>query len=162
MNMKIAVERFGVPALRVAVLAMCTGMLSATALIAQDAPPPTPTPHMGRMHDGGMHNGPEMQKKHLEHMTKELSLTPDQVTQIKAIQDDGMVQMKALHDDTSTTGPDNHAKMMAIHENEQSKVKATLTDAQKVKFDAMTEKMKERRDEHMGHMHNPPPTPPSN
>jgi protein CpxP len=160
MNMKIVLKRFGVPALRVAVLAMCTGMMSATALIAQDAPPPPP--HMGGMHGGGMHNGPEMQKKHLEHMTKELNLSPDQVTQIKAIQDDGMVQMKALRDDTSTTGPDKHAKMMAIHETEQSKVKAALTDAQKVKFDAMTEKMKERRDEHMEHMHGPPSTPPSN
>jgi protein CpxP len=125
--------------------------------MAQDAP----AGQMGGMHQG-MRGGPEMQKKHLEHMTKELNLTPDQVTQIKAIQDDGMSQMKALRDDTSTARPDKHAKMMSIHEAEQAKVRAVLTDAQKTKYDAMMEKMKERRDGQMDHKHGPPPPPPSN
>ena len=156
MNMKI-VGKFGAPALRVAVLALCTGVMGASALMAQDAP----AGHMGGMHQG-MRGGPEMQKRHLEHMTKELNLTPDQVTQVKAIQDDGMSQMKALRDDTSTTGPDKHAKMMAIHETEQAKVRSLLTDEQKTKFDAMKEKMKEHHDEHMDHKHGPPPSPPSN
>lgn len=96
-----------------------------------------------------------MQRKRLEHLTKELNLTPDQVTQIQAIQDDGRKQMMTLHDSSPTAGEDRHAKMMAIHEAEEGKMKSVLTDVQKTKFDAMMGRRHEHR--HEGHA---PPMPP--
>ena len=145
--------------LRVAVLALCTAALAAPMVYAQDGPPPPQ--RGGRGGPGG--GGPEQQQRMLDHMTKELSLTPDQVTQIKAIQADGRTQMMALHDDTSVAGPDKRAKSMAIRETEQSKMKAVLTDAQKAKYDAMMEKMKEHREHREeGSAPPPPPPPPSN
>ena len=143
--------------LRLAVLALCTGTLGTVALRAQDGPPPPP--QGGRGGPGG--GGAEMQQRQLDHMTRELSLTPDQVTQIKAIQADGRTQMMALRDDTSIAGPDKRAKMMAMRETEQTKVKAVLTDDQKVKYNAMMEKMREQR-EHRQENSAPPPPPPSN
>lgn len=135
--------------LRFAVLALSTGAAATVPLHAQDGPPP--------MRQGG----PEMQQRQMDRMAKELELTPDQITQIKAIQADGRTQMAAMRDDTTTSGPDKRAKMMAMREAEQTKIKATLTDAQKVKYDAMMEKMKEqrgRREEGSA----PPPPPPQN
>ena len=145
--------------LRLAVLVLCTGAIGTTALHAQDAPPP-PQQGGGRGYGGPGGGGPEMQQRQLDRMTKELSLTPDQVTSIKAIQEDTRKQQMALRDDTSTAGPDKRAKMMAMRETEQTKIKATLTDAQKTKFDAMNEKMREQR-ERRQEGSAPPPPPPS-
>ena len=130
--------------------------LGTTAMVAQDAPPPPPPHGHGEMGP----RGAEMQHKQLEHLTKELNLSTDQVSQIQAIQDDGRKQMMALRDDSSTQGPDRRAKMMAMRETEQSKIKAVLNDSQKVKFDAMMEKMKERR-EHRHEGHEAPTPPPA-
>jgi hypothetical protein len=100
-----------------------------------------------------------MQQRQLDHMTKALSLTPDQVTSIKAIQDDTRKQAMALRDDTSTAGPDKRAKMMAMRESEQTKIKAVLTDDQKTKYDAMRAREMENR-EHRQQGSAPPPPPP--
>ncbi len=145
--------------LRVAVLALCTGALAAPMVYAQDGPPPPQ--RGGRGGPGGPGGGgPEQQQRMLDHLTKELSLTPDQVTQIKTIQADGRSQMMALRDDSSVAGPDKRAKSMAIRETEQTKMKDVLTDAQKVKYDAMMEKMKEERGRRQEGSAPPPPPPP--
>ena len=89
---------------RVAVLAACGAALSAVPMRAQDAPPPPPAgqdnqgppPHEGRRDPA------EMQARHLKMMSKQLNLSPDQVSQIKAIDDDQMSQMQALRSDSST------------------------------------------------------------
>ena len=143
---------------RLAVIILCTGTLSVASIHAQDGPPPQ---HDGRGYGGPGGGGPEMQQRQLDRMTKELSLTPDQVTSIKAIQDDTRKQQMTLREDTSTAGPDKRAKMMAMRESEQTKIKALLTDDQKVKYDAMMEKMKEQR-EHRQEGSTPPQPPPSN
>jgi Spy/CpxP family protein refolding chaperone len=78
-------------------------------------------------------------------LTKRLNLTPDQVTQVKAIDADQMSQMKALRDDTTTPKADKRSKMMEIHQASQDKIRNVLTDEQKTKYDAMQAKMKERR-----------------
>jgi protein CpxP len=95
-----------------------------------------------------------MQERQLEMMTKELNLTPDQVTQVKAINADSEKQMLALRDDTATAPADKREKMMAIRQGSMAKVKALLTDEQKTKLDAMMAKMRERREEG-----GPPPPP---
>lgn len=110
---------------------------------------------------GGPHHEHGQREEHrIEHMTKALNLTPDQVTQVKAIDATSHEQMRALHEDTATAPADKRAKMMAIHEDSMGKVRALLTDEQKSKFDAMQARMKEHREEQHGE-HEQPAAPPA-
>lgn len=152
--------------MQAATLALCTTILCAMPLMAQDTtPPPPPHDHMGPM--GGHDGSGKMHEHQLAMLTKELNLTPDQVTQVKTIQDDTMKQAMALRDDTSIAKADKRQKMMDIHNAAQEKIRAVLTDEQKTKYDAlqaqMRERMKERRESHeggTGSAPTPPPPPP--
>jgi protein CpxP len=111
-----------------------------------------PPPGGGR----GGRGGPEQR---LEMMTKELTLTPDQVGKIKPILDDGRKQMMALRD-SDASQDDRRAKMMAIQESESKQIKSLLTDDQKPKYDAMEARMRERMRNREGGGPPPPPSPP--
>jgi Spy/CpxP family protein refolding chaperone len=139
--------------LRVVFLALSLTALSALPAMAQDpaAPPP---PGQGGPRGGGMRG------HQVEFLTKQLNLTPDQVTQVKAIDADTWKQAKAVQDDTSVAGPDKRAKMMEIHKDSQEKIRALLTDDQKTKFDALQAQMREHRG-NRGGGYGPPPAPPS-
>jgi Spy/CpxP family protein refolding chaperone len=155
---------FDHPMMRVAVLALCTATLSATPiLLAQDnsaAPrPPQQQDSMGAQ-TGGHARAGRRGGRRIEMLTKQLSLTPDQVTQVKAIDADTMSQMKALRADTATAKADKRSQMMAIHQASQDKIRNVLTDEQKAKFDAMQAKMKEHRHNRRGGEGVPPPPPP--
>jgi Spy/CpxP family protein refolding chaperone len=103
-----------------------------------------------------------MEQRQLEMMTKHLNLTSDQVTRIKAIDDDTRQQMMALRDDTSTPRDQKRPKMESIHQAQDAKIKAVLTDDQKTKYEAMQARMRERREERRedGAGSPPPPPPP--
>jgi protein CpxP len=139
---------FHKPMMRAAVLALCTATLSAAPMMAQDATtaPPQQQDSMG---GPGGHAG-RRGGRQVEMLTKRLNLTPDQVTQVKAIDADSMSQMKALHDDTATSKEDKRSKMMEIHQASQDKIRNILTDEQKTKYDAMQAKMQARRQSHQG------------
>jgi len=157
--MKMTMFRSSV--LRAAVLAIGATALSTVPAMAQDpsAQPPPPQDQAGPRQGGpGMGSG-GMRGSQVEFLTKKLNLTPDQVTQVKAIDADAMNQMKALREDTSVAGPDKRAKMMDIHKASQDKIRALLTDDQKTKYDAMQAQMKERRQKGGGDSA-PPPAPP--
>jgi protein CpxP len=143
--------------LRVAILALGAIALSALPAMAQDpAPPPQ---GQGGPHYGGR-GGPGMGGHQLEFLTKKLNLTPDQVTQVKTIDEDTWKQFKALREDTSVAGSDKRAKMMDIHKAAQDKIRALLTPDQQTKFDALQTQMREHRGDHGGG-YGPPPPPPS-
>ena len=141
-SMKMTIFRKA--ATQAAMLALCTSAMWTMPMMAQDTTPPAPPQgQMGRGHGGpGMGNQVEM-------LTKKLNLTPDQVTQVKAIDADTMKQAEAVRNDTSLSRADMRTKMMDIHKASQDKIRALLTDDQKTKYDAlqaeMQEKMKERR-----------------
>ena len=98
-------------------------------------------------------------ERRLAKLTKKLNLTPDQVTQVKAIDADSMTQAKAVQDDTSIAKVDKRAKMMDIHKASQDKIRAILTDDQKTKYDAMqAEKQAKMKERKQGAA--PPATPP--
>jgi Spy/CpxP family protein refolding chaperone len=140
---------FHKPMMRAAVLALCTATLSAAPMMmAQDntAPPPQQQDNMGPPSGGHGRRG----ERQVEMLTKRLDLTPDQVTQVKAIDADQMSQMKALRDDTSTPQADKRSKMMAIRQASQDKIRGVLTDEQKPKYDAMLAKMQQRHHDHQG------------
>jgi Spy/CpxP family protein refolding chaperone len=143
--------------MQVAVLALGMTALSALPAMAQDpsAPPPPPEGQAGPQHG----RGGGMGEHQLEFLTKKLNLTPDQVTQVKAINDDARKQMMALREDTSIAQADKRAKMMDIQKASQDKIRALLTDDQKTKFDALQAQMRERRGDHGGGDGPPPPPP---
>lgn len=102
---------------------------------------------------GGM--TPEQQQAQLDAMTKAVSLTADQVTQVKAINADAMKKQMDLR--ASGGDPaDMRPKMMAIRTEQQTKIKALLTDDQKPKYDAYLASMPQGR----GGGGAPPATPP--
>ena len=143
---------------RAALLLACTLTISSAGLCAQQTPAPDQASTAASdTHAGGRAQHERMMKR----MTKELNLTPDQVTQIKAIQMDGAQQMHAIHDDASLAGPDKHAKMKELHEAQQSKIKALLNDQQKTQFDAMMEKHREHHHMHPEGAPATPATPPA-
>lgn len=104
--------------------------IAGLVLAAQDAPPP----HRG---PGGPGGGPG---NRLEFLTKALSLTDDQKTQIKPILDDQQAQMKALRDDTSLDREAKMPKMREIMESTDAKIKPILTADQQKKFDEMKQR----------------------
>ncbi len=140
--------------------AMVCGLVMSTApVFAQDNQSAPATTQDNQQPGGGYRGHGQTDDRRIEHMTKALNLTPDQVTQVKAIDASEHDQMRALHQDTTTAPADKRAKMMAIHQDSTTKVRALLTDDQKTKFDAMQAKMKERREEHQGEQGAPPPPP---
>jgi len=130
--------------LRVAVLALgATALVTLPAMAQDTSAPPPPQDQAGPRHGGP--GGPGREEHQIEFLTKKLSLTPDQVTQVKAIDDDSRKQMFALRDDTSTAGSDKRAKMMEIRKASQGKIRALLTADQQTKFDALQAEMREHR-----------------
>jgi periplasmic protein CpxP/Spy len=140
--------------MQTAMLALCATALYVAPIMAQDtAPPPPPA---GQMREGPGHRGDMV-----EMLTKKLNLTPDQVTQVKAINDDSMTQAKAVRDDASLSQADRRSKMMDIHKASQDKIRGVLTDEQKTKYDAMQAEMKAKMQERrQGGGDTPPPAPP--
>jgi Spy/CpxP family protein refolding chaperone len=146
-------RRFGTAA---AALAFGGAMLCAVPAIAQDTAPPTPP-------GGGMGpRGARMEGHQIEMLTKKLNLTPDQVTQIKAIDDDTMKQAQAVRADTSLSQQDRRGKMMDIHKASEEKIRALLTDDQKTKYDALQAEMRAKMQERMQNREGgtPPTAPP--
>ena len=137
-------------AIQVAILALGMTALTALPTMAQDPSVPPPPQDQAGPRQGGPGRGNQV-----EFLTKKLNLTPDQVTQVKAIDEDAAKQSKAVRDDTSVAGPDKRAKMMDIRKASQDKIRALLTDDQKTKFDALQTEMRGRmRDRGEG---GPPP-----
>ena len=149
--MKITMLRKGI--LQTATLALAVAALSALPARAQD--PAATQDQAGPRHGG--RGGPGGQA---EFLTRKLDLTPDQATQVKAIDADSWNQMKALREDTSVAGPDKRAKMFDIRKASQAKIRALLTPDQQTKFDALQEQRQEHRGNHGGGQGGPPPPPP--
>lgn len=146
----------------VARLALVGLVLAPVSLVAQQTDPSTapPATQDGGPPPRGPHGDPAERQAHmLKMLTRKLSLTPDQVTQVQAIQADNQTQMQGIHADTSLQPADRRAKMMDLRKAENDKMRALLNDDQKAKFDAM----QAQRHEHMKGDHNdqdaPPPPP---
>ena len=71
------------------------------------------------------------------HVQQELGLTDDVTAKIKDIYTEGTSKRQALRGDSSLSQDDMRSKMMAIRQDESTRVKALLTPDQAVKYDAM-------------------------
>ena len=92
-------------------------------------------------------------------LEKQLGLSTDQTTQIKAIFADERSKMEALHNDTATAEQEKRPKMMAIRQDGEARMVAVLTPDQKAKY----QEMEAKRREHMGERRpggEGPPSPP--
>lgn len=130
---------FPTAGMRMAMIAICCGALCSIPAMAQDA---QTAPTQQGAHARGMRGDRTAM------LTKQLNLTADQQTQVKAIDDDTRSQMMAIRNDTSMSKADKRSKMMDLHKSSNDKIRAVLTDDQKTKFDAMQAKMQERMKEH--------------
>jgi Spy/CpxP family protein refolding chaperone len=136
-------------AVRLGALALCSVAFSAAPAMAQGG--------------GGMGGGmnPQAQQAQMDAMTKAVGLTPDQVTKVQAINADAMKQQMALRE-SGGDPQEMRPKMAAIRTDQQTKIKALLTDDQKPKYDAYLASMPQggRRGGGGGGGATPPPSAP--
>lgn len=124
----------------VLVVAGCT-------LWAQSDAPPAGGPHRGG-------RGPEHE---LQELTRALSLTTDQQTQVKGLLTERQQKMEALRRPAADSGAEatapatatpagqaRHAQMEAIRTDTDNKITALLTEEQKTKFAAYQQGRKDR------------------
>ncbi|MFV0290520.1 MAG: hypothetical protein ACK5IJ_06420 [Mangrovibacterium sp.] len=101
----------------------------------------------------------ERTAKQVERMTTELELTADQQTKVKEILNAQSVEMQnqmkamrekfgddpeAMREQMEANRETMHAQMDEQRKKNDAKIKAVLTDAQKVKYDEMQKEMKSR------------------
>ena len=116
----------------------CALTLGVTAAaLAQDNAPPPP-PDQSQPGPGQHHMDPDRQ---LEHLTRALSLTTDQQSQIKPLLVDRDQKMQALFQNQSLSQQDRRAQIHTIAEGTNNSIKAVLNDQQKQKFESMHEHM---------------------
>ncbi len=127
-------------ATRMGALAMCSAALCTAPMLAQGG--------------GGMRMTPEARVAAID---KAVTLTDDQKTKITAMYTADMKKMMALRD---AQDPDMRSKMMAMRADENTQIKALLTDDQKPKFDAYVASMPQGRGPGGGGGAAPTPPPP--
>ena len=101
--------------------AACVALLATSSVgLAQDPAAKNDRPNRWRNKRGNP----------VEHLTKALDLTPDQVAKIQPIFDQAKPQIVAARQDAMQ-------KIQAIRENAMTQVRAVLTPAQQTKLDAI-------------------------
>lgn len=93
-------------------------------------------------HEGG--EGPGHRKmfgrgRALEHLTRDLDLTPQQQAQVQPIIDQAKPQIRAIHEEAMQ-------KTRAVMENSAAQIRPLLTAEQQQKFDAIKKAHEEMRD----------------
>jgi hypothetical protein len=81
---------------------------------------------------------PERRAKRVAEMTQELGLTPEQASKADDI-------IKSTHADMKTVRDKAEKDVDALREQARNQMRATLTDAQKPKFEEMVQRMDEER-----------------
>ncbi len=114
------------------------GIAAALALgtIAVSAENPGAGPHRG--HGRGMHNP-------LEHLTRDLNLTPDQQAKVSPIIDQARPQIRAIHQEAMQ-------KMRTVMDNTTAQIRPLLTPEQQQKLDSI-QKAHEHMHQAMQEMH---------
>jgi protein CpxP len=114
-------------AARAGVVALCSAALCSVPMMAQ----------------GGGGGGMRMTSdQRVAALDKAVTLTDDQKTKVKGIYD---ADMKKMADLRAAQDPDMRTKMMAMRTDENTQIKALLTDDQKPKFDAYLASMPQGR-----------------
>jgi periplasmic protein CpxP/Spy len=142
-------------------IVLAAGLITTAAPIVataqdQSAPPSSSNdqqapPAQGK---GGWHHSAPDPAERTKHLTKQLNLTADQQTKVQGLFQSEQSQMESLRQDSTISQQDRHSKMMDIHKNTDTQVRALLDSTQQKKWDDMQAK----RDERMQGHHNGPPS----
>ena len=128
---------------------VAAGALSiATPFAAAQGTPPADQQSQPSQQHGGWHHGPMDPAQRTKELTKHLSLTADQQTKVLDALQSQQSQMQSLRQDTSLSQQDRRAKMMDIHKNTDSQIRALLDSNQQKKWDEMQTKREERMQNH--------------
>lgn len=73
----------------------------------------------------------------IEQLKEKLSLTDDQVTQLKQLSKDQRKQEQAIRQDTTLSDDDRRTKLQALRKAQHDQVRALLTPDQQKIFDTM-------------------------
>lgn len=84
-------------------------------------------------------------ERRLAMMQQQLGLSADQTTQIRGILTEVRGKMEAVRANTALAPEDRRSQMMTLRQGEQARVRAVLTPDQQTKYDAMQERMRQRR-----------------
>lgn len=144
---------YGLLLARRALLTASILIASCCALYAQadtQAAPPANGPAAGEMYHH--RHGVERQLKQLSRV---LSLTDDQKTQVKSLLQAQHQQMEQLRNSTAQNGQANEAQpnreqIQAIRQDTKTKIEGLLNDDQKTKFEAWLQQRKERMEQRRG------------
>lgn len=144
---------YGLLLARRALLTASILIASCCALYAQadtQAAPPANGPGAGEMY----HHGHQMQHE-LKQLSRVLSLTDDQKTQVKSILEAQHQQIEQLRNSTAQNGQANEAQpnreqIQAIRQDAKAKIEALLNDDQKTKYEAWLQQRKERMEQRRG------------
>lgn len=134
-----------------AVLLFGAGVMTTVAMAQSDAPAPPPQGQQGPPPGGpGGRRGGMDPEQRVERLQKVLKLSDDQTTQVKAVFEDGRSKMEALRSNTALAPQDKRTQGEALRQQEEAKLEAILTPAQKTKYEEMRAKQQERMQEHRG------------
>jgi periplasmic protein CpxP/Spy len=144
---------YGLLLARRALLSASILIASCCALCAQtETQPAAPAngPAAGEMY----RHGPGVERQ-LKELSRVLSLTDEQKTQVKSILEAQHQQIEQLRSSTAQNSQANGAQpnreqMQAIRQDTHSKIEALLNDEQKTKFEAWEQQRKERMEQRQG------------
>lgn len=134
--------------------------IAAPFAAAQDAPAADQQSQPSQAH-GDWHHGPQDPAQRTKELTKHLNLTADQQTKVQDALQSQQSQMQSLRQDTSLSQDDRRAKMMDIHKNTDSQIRALLDSNQQKKWDEMQAKREQRMQNHQHGDGSTQPPPPS-
>jgi protein CpxP len=151
------------------VLIVCCASLIAMAapfMPAQDSPSNSQQASPSQ-DDGRWRHGPPDPARRTQELNKQLNLTSDQQTKVQDIFQSERSQMESLRQDTSLSQQDRRAKMMEMHKNTDSQIRAVLDSTQQQKWDEMQAKRAQRMENRRSgapdagsDQQGPPPPPP--
>lgn len=141
--------------LRLGSFVLATSLALASSVVAQDTPPPPPPPGGGEQTPPG--GGEERRRERggrggmglpVERMTEQLGLTPEQVTQLEALnqemRDKGRTMMREMFQGGGGDPMAMREQMKALFEESFTKLDVFLTPEQKEKVKGMRTELEER------------------
>lgn len=133
--------------LKPASLLLALAIAAVPALRAEGAPADKPEHKREHGPGGGEHKPGQIWK----HMAKELGLSADQQARWKAVGEQERAAAKPVMEDETLSRKDRRAKLEEINKPFADQRRAVLTADQAKQFDAMREKMRDRKEEHREH-----------
>jgi len=135
---------------------VAAGLLSVAVPFASTQDNPSNDQQSSPAQDNGhRRHGPPDPAQRTRELTKQLQLNTDQQAKVQDILQSERSQMDNLHQDSSLSQEDRHTKMMEMHKNTDSQIRALLDTDQQKKWDEMQAKREQW-------MQNRRPGPPDN